>query len=235
MMKYDGPIQRFVCEGLQSDVRTQAKKYARLTSRMPQDFYDILSPEQRMDQLPPELLTMFAQEIIDLTGDVNSDSEELVIAIEGLLVEYDELWLNDKCSAELFREKQLNYFQQQAPIVKMIVKRLHPLIKRALFTDKIDSQLYSVMFRKNLSINYLPAGCKNKLGRSFLTISQGPMTISSFQIDTINDEKLSEILSQVIEFLEDSDESIFYFKDMSSGEITYMRGNFSFKVKVGEV
>lgn len=186
-MKFDGPIQWFVYESLHSNLKTISIKYSNISNK---NFYDFLSDNQSMNDLPDDLLHLFAMEIRSLTDDHTMDESDLSESIKGLLTHYDEMLLNKNYSDRDCKEKQLTYFSQQSPLLEKIITEMEPYIKCAFFINKTGQQAYSLVFDKNIKINYYPAGQINQLGHSILTIAQDKAFTWTFTENDLNIEDL---------------------------------------------
>lgn len=225
-MKISQPIQRFVNEGLHSKLNTIADEYSNIINGQPQDFYDLLSENQRMDKLPDALLIIFANRVRELTNDYDSDTEELMMTIKDLLVEYDEEFLDQKNVTKEMKQKQLSYFREKSELLNDTIDQMSGFENRAFFLNMPDKQAYYLTFDKNIAIGYVPSGQINGIARSRFTIVQGYTSIVTMHEDAMDQESLSEILRQVKAFLEDDNEETFYIKGMYDDQITYIRGSY---------
>lgn len=223
-MFYKSPIEVFITRGLQSNVDDVAYDYSVFTSKTKQDFFKYLSFEQKMDQLPKQLLKFFALRIKRLTNDHDNDLNDLIFAIRGLLINYDEMWLDDNHADSKCRDKQLYYFGLKSDIVKYIIEDMNSYINRGYFMNKDNNQSYFLMMDKEISIGYIPAGKRNGLSRSLIVISQGSTTITALPIDSIDKNELLKLLSQVKQFISNSNESMFYIKLLQKNKAVYIRG-----------
>ncbi|AYE37202.1 hypothetical protein D1B17_00400 [Companilactobacillus zhachilii] len=193
-MKFDGPIQWFVYEGLHSNLKTISTDYFNITNK---SFYNLLSDNQNMNDLPDDLLKLFAKKIRLLTDDHIMDEYDLIESIRGLLTHYDEMLLNKNYLDKDSKDKQLTYFSQQSQLFEKIITEMRPYIKCALFINKTGEQIYSLVFDKNIRINYFPAGQINQLGHSIITIAQDESFTWTFIEDELNITDLQKKLTNL--------------------------------------
>ncbi|WP_195701477.1 hypothetical protein [Companilactobacillus futsaii] len=225
-MFYKSPIEVFITRGLQSNVDDVAYDYSVFTSKTKQDFFKYLSFEQKMDQLPKQLLKFFALRIKRLTNDYDNDLDDLIFAIQGLLINYDEMWLDDNYVDSECRDKQLYYFSLKSDVIKYIIENMNSYIIRGYFMNKDNNQSYFLMMDKEISIGYIPAGKRNGLSRSLIVVSQRSTTVMALPIDSINTSALDEVLNQIKCFLKDNLDMEFYIKSVENNKTFYIRGNY---------
>lgn len=200
MGDYEGPVQKFIIEGLQSDVTTIANEYDR---EMNCDFNQYLVANQRMDKLPDQLLMFFAQKVNQLVGETNFENiNDLTAAIQDLLIEYDEMWLNQHYTDKSNLRRQLTYFVQKSLPLKMTVDKLAPYITRAFLLNEPDKKTYFIILEKGLSIGYSPTGIQNGVAQAMVTVMQGPSLICTLKADQLDD--LLSVINRVKMFLSET-------------------------------